>query len=319
MTTPICFYHRADFDGVCSAAIVKKFIPECELYGIDYADIFPWEKVQPKEDPNDPNSRVYRRQIYMVDFSLPYEQMKTLSLSSNLTWIDHHKSAISEMEGIEINGLRDSRFAGCELTWAWFNALHPSSEEEMDCIPIAVSLLGRWDVFAMQDPNWPEIEQFQLGMRSHKGSYDPLNPLWEKLFAVDDNDNKWDNVDELRKVGEGIVSYRDQENAQLCKDGAHKEIIYIQDCVPVRADGGAIHPIHLICLNTLQRGSQIFNSVWNPEKHDAMCVYGKLRGGKWRVSLYSTRENIDCGYICKMFGGGGHKGAAGFICDRLPF
>ena len=43
--TPICFYHRADYDGVCSAAIVKKFVPDCELYGIDYGDPFPWDKV----------------------------------------------------------------------------------------------------------------------------------------------------------------------------------------------------------------------------------------------------------------------------------
>ena len=33
-----CFYHRIDFDGVCSAAIVKAKYPECELIGIDYGD-----------------------------------------------------------------------------------------------------------------------------------------------------------------------------------------------------------------------------------------------------------------------------------------
>jgi nanoRNase/pAp phosphatase (c-di-AMP/oligoRNAs hydrolase) len=37
------------------------------------------------------------------------------------------------------------------------------------------------------------------------------------------------------------------------------------------------------------------------------------------VSLYSTRDDIDCGAIAKTYGGGGHKGAAGFQCDTLPF
>ena len=37
------------------------------------------------------------------------------------------------------------------------------------------------------------------------------------------------------------------------------------------------------------------------------------------VSLYSTREDVDCGAIAKSLGGGGHKGAAGFICDELPW
>ena len=44
---PICFYHKADLDGVCSAAIVKHFVPECELYGIDYGDEYPWDLVRP--------------------------------------------------------------------------------------------------------------------------------------------------------------------------------------------------------------------------------------------------------------------------------
>lgn len=34
---PICFYHKADLDGVCSAAIVKHFVPECEQ--------LPWVKL----------------------------------------------------------------------------------------------------------------------------------------------------------------------------------------------------------------------------------------------------------------------------------
>ena len=36
---PICFYHKADLDGVCSGAIVKHFVPDCELYGFDYGEV----------------------------------------------------------------------------------------------------------------------------------------------------------------------------------------------------------------------------------------------------------------------------------------
>jgi nanoRNase/pAp phosphatase (c-di-AMP/oligoRNAs hydrolase) len=39
----------------------------------------------------------------------------------------------------------------------------------------------------------------------------------------------------------------------------------------------------------------------------------------WNVSLYSTKPEIDCGEIAKSFGGGGHKGAAGFQGKELPF
>jgi nanoRNase/pAp phosphatase (c-di-AMP/oligoRNAs hydrolase) len=41
--------------------------------------------------------------------------------------------------------------------------------------------------------------------------------------------------------------------------------------------------------------------------------------GMGTVSLYSTKPEIDCGEIARTFGGGGHKGAAGFQCTELPF
>jgi len=39
----------------------------------------------------------------------------------------------------------------------------------------------------------------------------------------------------------------------------------------------------------------------------------------WNATLYSTKPDVDCEAIAKSFGGGGHKGAARFQCDELPF
>ena len=63
--------------------------------------------------------------------------------------------------------------------------------------------------------------------------------------------------------------------------------------------------------------SQMFDSIWNPDKHDAMCTFC-WKKDKWTVSLYSTKDNVDVSEICKARGGGGHKGAAGFQCSELP-
>lgn len=43
---PICFYHNADFDGLCSAAIVYRNVPGVELVGINYGDVFDFERVR---------------------------------------------------------------------------------------------------------------------------------------------------------------------------------------------------------------------------------------------------------------------------------
>ena len=49
------------------------------------------------------------------------------------------------------------------------------------------------------------------------------------------------------------------------------------------------------------------------------CVAYCHDGDKYQVSLYSVDPKIDCGAMCKLFGGGGHLGAAGFWCRTLPW
>ena len=128
-----------------------------------------------------------------------------------------------------------------------------------------------------------------------------------------------------------ILSYRDQEAKAQCREGAQEALLRLP---PIPGEDPAFHefqrelyadfagteyPYRLVCLNTASRGSWQFNSVYDPEKHDVMVAYCRLKTGKWRVSLYSTKPEVDCGAICKSFGGGGHAGAAGFLCDELPW
>ena len=215
-----------------------------------------------------------------------------------------------------ISGKREIGKAACELTWEYFS----SASGQVAGAPEAVRLLGRYDVWDAKNPDWPRIEAFQFGMRSIPGAMDPRDPLWTSLLDPKPEDNPDEiAVDDIENRGVAILSYRDQEARQLCADGCHEETIGLKAFVPARPDGGATRFYRLICLNTLQRGSWQFDSVWDPAKHDAMCVYGQLKDGRWRVSLYSTKADVDCGALAKSLGGGGHKGAAGFICDELPW
>lgn len=310
-------FHRADFDGVCSAAIVKRFVPDCELYGIDYGDPFPWDKVEPLEA----NGMKSLRRVFMVDFSLKPDEMKRLSACCALVWCDHHKSALESCFGLDIRGVRSTALAGCELTWEWFAS---RDGEGMMPVPEAVRLLGRYDVWDAQNPDWPRIEAFQFGMRTAPELMDPADHFWEDVLDSGDNVQRAAEgllyLGHFVSMGHTILRYRDQEAKALCADGAHLEFLFPHGACPKKNETETgFDAWNLICLNTLQRGSWQFNSVWDPEKHDAMCVYGQLKDGRWRVSLYSTKEEVDCGAICKALGGGGHKGAAGFICDRLPW
>ena len=61
--------------------------------------------------------------------------------------------------------------------------------------------------------------------------------------------------------------------------------------------------------------SEYFKSVDNGT-YDLLIPFS-FDGDEWIISLYS--RNIDVSEIAKKYGGGGHKGAAGFHCKELPF
>ena len=72
-------------------------------------------------------------------------------------WIDHHISAINE-NYTEYKGIRDTKFAACELTW---KTLFPDIP-----VPIAVQLLSAYDVWNKSRFDWDKMTlPFQYGMR----------------------------------------------------------------------------------------------------------------------------------------------------------
>lgn len=340
---PICFYHKADLDGVCSAAIVKHFVPECELYGIDYGDEFPWDLVRPgPEAETDPlwmhlfkpengykcgdnweTFTVKKRTVYMVDFSLPYENMFYMAKVSNLTWLDHHKTALEANADLRARGMRDTTRAACELAWVWMS-LFPDPEkmtdsytfEEFDVdLPEAVRLLGRYDVWDKDHPEWESrILPFQYGMRTFTWSYDPNSTSWGTLFAA--NSAVTEFVARVVAHGESILRYQAEVNRKACEAGAHYHTIL----APMPGQiGTAPYPYRALCCNTTTNNSRFFDGFFDPEKHDVMCAYSQRSDGKWKVSLYTTKDEIDCGAIAKSWGGGGHRRASGFICKGLPW
>ena len=184
-----CFYHL-DLDGICSAVIVKKKYPECELYGINYGHDFPWDKISKGEE------------VFMVDFCLqPFENMERLNKISKLTWIDHHKTAIDSAKehNFSCDGEVEIGKAGCELTWDYFH-----KEEEM---PVAVRYLGRFDVWDLQDP---DTMNFQVGMKIFENNPNDID-FWNLLF------NDLSFVELIISRGKIIIEYQEQDYKRYCQ------------------------------------------------------------------------------------------------------
>lgn len=289
MSKNICFYHKADFDGKCSAAIVYQHFsdnyikePDVEFIGLNHGDIFPWEKIKNKI-------------VFMVDFHLnSVDLMEKLNEEAELLiWIDHHKTSVNienklKEKNITIEGIRNIDYAACELTW---KLLNPHIE-----IPYGVKLLGRYDIW---DHRNDDVVLFQYGMRGYKYG---LQHEFHGLPWVDLLGGYEVFVDYILEIGKTILFY--QEN---------KDKIGTRNCFEL-----VFENLNFIAINNSHAGSMQFNSIWDESKYDAMMVFHLDDKKRWAFHMYTYKDGIDLSEIASRYGGGGHEGAAGFVIDYIP-
>lgn len=147
-----CIYHEADLDGVMSAAIVKKYFKgDIDLlpynYGKEIPDVNKYDKV------------------FVVDVSFGdrtiflFDEWEDKGI--DVTWIDHHKTAIEAVKEYNVKGKRRIGTAACELTWEY---LFDDIET-----PDVVKLLSAYDVWDHDRFEWSDVLSFQYGMRGYCG------------------------------------------------------------------------------------------------------------------------------------------------------
>jgi len=236
-------------------------------------------------DTLDLDSIVSGERVFVVDFSFSVEEMAALDTKAQLFWIDHHKSAIEKMEDYPrlINGIRKIGRAGCELTWEY---LYPAG-----ALPDTVWLLGRYDVWKHDEDE--RIMPFQYGMRQH-GNTLPESSIWVEYLRADAL-----LISQIVKTGAIVLSYQNAQNAMYAKGMSYE---------------AEFEGHRAIIINRAYGNSQLFDSVYDPEKHDIMIVFG-VKPKEFKYSIYSVKPEIDVSEIAKKYGGGGHAGAAGFFSE----
>lgn len=300
------FYHASDLDGYCSGAVVYQSLlqkninyDQITLHSINYGQKFPFGTLE-KDDT-----------VFMVDFTLqPFDLMEKLNVMCNLVWIDHHKTELEEAVKRNFNppGLRRIGTGACELCWEYFwNSVK---------VPDTVKYLSQYDVWNHADP---KVLPFQYGFRMFENTLPDNHELWEKFLCYNPDVNK------IIQNGKLILQYEAQQNAKFCKAYAFETILRYAEKINSDTPSGPadeiLYEYTAICANRGFTNSKLFDSIYDPEKHDLMITFQRLKlpRKQWTVSLYSTKKNIDCGAIARHFGGGGHAGAAGYQCDELPF
>lgn len=283
----VCFFHRSDFDGKCSGAIVYGFHKDTHptyCIGVNYYE--PLDKILEKF------SELFTPEtiVYVVDFMFTLEEMEFLNKHYSLVWVDHHETNINTAHtaGFIANMGQSLEVgeAACELTW---KLLHK------EAIPVPVQLLGRYDVWDHEGD--PRIIPFQYGLRIVDNTY-PDADIWPLLLKVEGAE------EEFVTTGAILLKYEMLQNEIVAKGMVFEK---------------EFHGQRAVIINKPFSNSQLFASVYDPEKHDIMIVFG-CKDGVYQYSLYSVKEDVDVSKIAKKYeGGGGHKGAAGFRTKNYIF
>lgn len=325
-----CIYHSVDLDGWMSAAIVEHWFHQycikkdgqTQLLQSKEGDILVahddiitfigYNYGQPIPDLSG-----YDR-IIMCDISFPILDMVKLAVTfeSNFTWIDHHQRTIDNVlealpSDCNISGLLTLdgiNFAACELTWKYF---FPDKT-----MPEIVRLLGRYDCFGHKGTSEEKkVLEFQYGARmiisNHREAYELLlsnikNGDYVCLSIIAD--------------GTAIYNYLCAEAKQIYENGFDLFLDIPNFKEPTGVCGNLIVPnkYRFICINRERFNPINFGIDYHQDGYDGCaCFWYEGKSQLWKFSLYNDNGLVDCSAIAQQFGGGGHKGAAGFVTEDL--
>lgn len=226
--------------------------------------------------------------IFLVDFSFQPigSALRLIDSNKQLIWIDHHISAIKELFDYNIKGLQEVDKGGaCELTWKFL-----FSDKR---IPLAVKLLSQYDVWNHENE---KTIPFQYGMRL-RDTHPSNQKLWALLFKRYYSGLITNIIDQ----GKIISLYIEKENTISSKQSFKLDFEGYK-CIALNKSGS----------------SKMFDFVEDINKYDIKLTF-VYKYDTWTITLYTSHNNIDVSKIASKYGGGGHKQAAGFQINKLPF
>lgn len=291
----LCIYHGNCADGFAAAWVVRRWALKNK---IPAENIVYHPGVYQKDPPN-----CIDKHVIIVDFSYKRSVMGLIfSACKSMTWIDHHKSAILDMQdfpgGDDYHGdmyaqLLDMKHSGAMLAWMhFFGAETP---------PDLLRHIEDRDLWKFELPGTREV---QAAVFSYPYNFE----LWDQLMRS--------SIPFLMQQGTAIERKHHKDIEELI-ELAWRPMMIGDYWVPVlnvpytmASDAGA-KMNRMLELHELKIMIPIYQSHGN----FAATYYDKRDGRVF--SLRSLAEsNVDVSAIASYYGGGGHMNAAGFEVSR---
>lgn len=218
------------------------------------------------------------RDVMIVDFSFPRAVLLEMEMRAKSLVVIDHHKTAETELGDLDFAIFDMDKAGCILTWEY---LFPDTQPPILFEYLQDRDLWRWEL--------PQSREVSAALRSYKPFFD----VWEAFLSAV-------AIQELKAEGVAILRYQQRHiDMVLANEPAMAEI------------GGYRVP----CVNSTTLISEIGNEL--SKGHPFAAMYFDLPD-KRIFSLRSNEDGVDVAEIAKMFGGGGHKHAAGFTVAKPP-
>lgn len=273
---PICIFHKGCTDGFGAAWVLHSMFGEGR---VDFV----------AANYGDAPPDVLGRAVYIVDFS--YKRDVILEMAKKATSIvilDHHKTAKEELD-FNPNTLAekcycpmtiafDMNHSGAMLAWKYFYTADA---------PALIKHIEDRDLWKFELEGTREII---AALYSYPMEFD----VWDKLMEED--------IEKLRVEGAAIDRAHLKNVTSMIKYGTY----------PVKIAGYGVPAVNAPHMYASDVGNQLsetapFAVIWIATENSV------------RFSLRSSANNpehVDVSEIAKLFGGGGHKHAAGFEISR---
>lgn len=299
-------YHHTDDDGWSSAAIVLLHLLKTnkikswndnnvKLISYSYEPVK--NKFFPDSDFNENDV------VFMVDLSVS-ENTKDKFVSMLLdmkqkniefTWIDHHKSSSDVMSDNTLSILLKStpelfhyyiNIDYCAAYNCWYYFFKDSA------LPEIIRIIDDWDCWKHK---LSITKAFHYGFDSSRKNL-PFMEDWQDWLT--DRGKCLEFINKCVENGKAIINFMQEDDSN--------RYIYHFDC--------KFFGFNCCCLNA-KRDSDIFI---NYDKYDLVLSF-IYDGEYYKYSVYSAgkQKEVYCNKIASYFGGGGHKGAAGFSTKYL--
>lgn len=300
MRQRIFIYHGNCFDGFTAAWVFNKYFkPGINDAPVEYHPAFYGQ------DPPDCKGK----EVWLVDFSYPRDVMieKIIKPSTRTIIMDHHKTAEAALDGI-LDELRDKHRLqrdGDRVIFDMFRCGSGILHDELETEAGKKAGVHRPKVYGRSLWLVDYIEDRDLW--THKLPDSELVSAY--VAATKMTFANWDAIEAIGRVnvvegGRSIKRYIDLFGEKVRQQVKFETIV-----------GHSVPTINTPYMNCSEHVNGLLE-----EHPDAKFAVGYFRrgDGRWQFSLRSRGEN-DVSEIAKLFGGGGHRNAAGFDVPVLPW